>query len=198
MHSSYSFSTSALGGGEWSASLPGRALAPGKRPPVSIVQEAGWAPDPVWTQRIEENSFSLCRRSNLDRLVVQPVAGHYTDSGTLSLPVDARLYLKVGVPLASDVFFPTGLHFESRCLRRYAFCQRCPLCWLISRIFRDNFMVSGMILGNGRSQWTRLFLRGILMVVWSLDRADCGNDDLTRLESNDTHSQTGWLIVTYC
>jgi hypothetical protein len=26
-------------------------------PPVPIVQEAGWAPEPVWTQRLEEKSF---------------------------------------------------------------------------------------------------------------------------------------------
>jgi hypothetical protein len=32
-----------LDGGEWSASLPGRALPPGKGPPVPIGQEAGWA-----------------------------------------------------------------------------------------------------------------------------------------------------------
>jgi hypothetical protein len=32
-YSSYSFSTSALDGGEWSASLPGRASAPGERTP---------------------------------------------------------------------------------------------------------------------------------------------------------------------
>jgi hypothetical protein len=56
MYSSYSFSTSALDGGEWSASLPDRALAPRKGPPVPIVQEAGWAPEPVWTQRLEEKS----------------------------------------------------------------------------------------------------------------------------------------------
>jgi hypothetical protein len=31
--SSYSFLTSVLDGGEWSASRPGRALAPGKGPP---------------------------------------------------------------------------------------------------------------------------------------------------------------------
>jgi hypothetical protein len=49
-YSSYSFSTSALDGGEWSASRPGRVLPPGKWPPVPIVQEAGWAPEPVWTQ----------------------------------------------------------------------------------------------------------------------------------------------------
>jgi hypothetical protein len=47
-YSSYCFLTSALGGGEWSASRPGRALHPGKEPPVPTVQEAGWAPEPVW------------------------------------------------------------------------------------------------------------------------------------------------------
>jgi hypothetical protein len=77
--SCYSFSTSALNWGEWSASRPGRALAPGKGPPVPIVLEAGWAPEPVWIQRLEEKSFRLWRGSNLDRPVVQPVARHYTD-----------------------------------------------------------------------------------------------------------------------
>jgi hypothetical protein len=62
-YSSYSFTTSALDGGEWSASRPGRALVSGKGPPVSIVQEAGWAPEPVWTQRLEEKSFAPCRPS---------------------------------------------------------------------------------------------------------------------------------------
>jgi hypothetical protein len=61
------------------ASRPGRAIAPGKGPPVPIVQEAGWASEPVWTQRLEEKSFRLCRGSNLDRPFVQPVARHYTD-----------------------------------------------------------------------------------------------------------------------
>jgi hypothetical protein len=75
-YSSYSFSTSALDGGEWSASRTSRALAPGKGPPVPIVQETGWAL--VWTQRLEEKSFLLCRGSNLDRPVDQPVARHYT------------------------------------------------------------------------------------------------------------------------
>jgi hypothetical protein len=55
-YSSYSFTTSAVDRGELSASLPGRALPPGKGPPVPIVQEAGWAPEPVWTQRLEEKS----------------------------------------------------------------------------------------------------------------------------------------------
>jgi hypothetical protein len=50
--------TSALGGGEWSASRPGRALPPGKGHPVPIGEEDGWAPEPVWTQRIEEKSLA--------------------------------------------------------------------------------------------------------------------------------------------
>jgi len=42
--------TAALEGGEWSAACPGRTLPPGKDP-VPILQEAGWAPGPVWTGR---------------------------------------------------------------------------------------------------------------------------------------------------
>jgi hypothetical protein len=57
-YSFYSFLTSALDGGVWSASRSGRALAPGKGHPVPIVQEAGWAPEPVWIQRLEENPFA--------------------------------------------------------------------------------------------------------------------------------------------
>jgi hypothetical protein len=56
VYSLYLFLTLALDGDEWSASCPGRALAPGLGPPVPIVQEAGWAPEPVWIQRSEEKS----------------------------------------------------------------------------------------------------------------------------------------------
>jgi hypothetical protein len=63
-YSSYSFSTSVLDGGEWSASRPGRAL-----PLVPIGQEVGWATEPVWTQKLEEKFFRLCRGSNLNRPV---------------------------------------------------------------------------------------------------------------------------------
>jgi hypothetical protein len=76
MYSSYSCMTSALDGCEWSASRLGRALPSGKGPPVPILQEAGWTPEPAWTQRLDEKS---CWGSNLDRLVVQSVVRHYTD-----------------------------------------------------------------------------------------------------------------------
>jgi hypothetical protein len=77
-YSSYSLSTSVPDEAEWSASLTGSALPLGKEPPVPILQEAGWASEPVWTQRLEEKYFRLCRGLNLDRPVVQPVARHYT------------------------------------------------------------------------------------------------------------------------
>jgi hypothetical protein len=66
MYSSYSFTW-----GERSASRSGHALAPGKGPPVPIVQEAGWAPEPVWTQRLEEKSFASA-------LTVNPRLKHET------------------------------------------------------------------------------------------------------------------------
>jgi hypothetical protein len=66
----------ALDGGEWSASRPGHALPPWKGPPVPTGYEAGWAPEPVWKQRLEEKSSA----SVGDRTpVVQSVVGHYTD-----------------------------------------------------------------------------------------------------------------------
>jgi hypothetical protein len=74
-YSSYSYLTSALDWGEWSASRPDRALHPGEGPPVPIVQEAGWAPEPVWTQSLEEKYSAPVR----DRTpIVQPVVRNYT------------------------------------------------------------------------------------------------------------------------
>jgi hypothetical protein len=75
---SCSFSTSAIDGGEWSASRPGRALAPGKGPPVPIVQEAGWASEAVWTQARGKILSPLPGIEPRSRLV-QPVARHYAD-----------------------------------------------------------------------------------------------------------------------
>jgi hypothetical protein len=69
MCSSYSFTTSALDGGKWSQSRHGRSLPPGKGPPVHIVQEDGWAPEPVWTQRLEE-------KSSLPAPVIEPQSPH--------------------------------------------------------------------------------------------------------------------------
>jgi hypothetical protein len=59
MYSSYSCTTLALDGGDCLALRPGRALSPGKGPPVPTGQEAGWASEPVWIQRLEKKSLHL-------------------------------------------------------------------------------------------------------------------------------------------
>jgi hypothetical protein len=76
---SYSFSTSALDGGEWSASLPGRAFTPGERTPGTHCT-GGWV-GPRAGLDTEVRGKIVCprRRSNPDRPVVQPVVRHYTD-----------------------------------------------------------------------------------------------------------------------
>jgi hypothetical protein len=72
---SCSFLTSALDRGEWPASRPGRALAPGIGLPVPTRQEADWAPELVWTRWLEEKFFA----SAGDRTpVIQSVARLYT------------------------------------------------------------------------------------------------------------------------
>jgi hypothetical protein len=58
--------------GEWSALRPGCVL-----PPVPIGQEAGWALELVWTQRLEEKS--LCPKPGIEPRPPSSVVVHYTD-----------------------------------------------------------------------------------------------------------------------
>jgi hypothetical protein len=82
-YSSYSFLTSALDGGEWSASRPGRALPRGKTPGTHCT--GGWVGLGAGLDT-EDRGKSLwpCRGSNPDRPVVQYVVRHYTDWATPS------------------------------------------------------------------------------------------------------------------
>jgi hypothetical protein len=57
-YSSYLFTTSTLDGVSGQRHVPAALLPPGKGPTVPIVQEAGWAPEPVWTQRAKKKSFA--------------------------------------------------------------------------------------------------------------------------------------------
>jgi hypothetical protein len=66
-YSSYSFDLGTKWG-EWSASRPGRTLCLGEGAPVPIVQEAGWDPEPVWTQRLEGKVLSPLLRIQLPTL----------------------------------------------------------------------------------------------------------------------------------
>jgi len=65
--------TAALEGGEWSAARPRPHFTPGKDK-VLILQEAGWAPGPVWTGG---NS-----RPHRDSIPERPARSHYTDGAT--------------------------------------------------------------------------------------------------------------------
>jgi hypothetical protein len=55
--------------GEWSESRPGRDLPPEKGPPVPVVQETGWASEPVWTQRLQEVSFCVFRKVSTKKIL---------------------------------------------------------------------------------------------------------------------------------
>jgi hypothetical protein len=77
-YSSYSFTTSALDGGEWSASRPGRAFTPGERTPGTHCT-GGWVGLRAGLDTEDRGKILCpCRGSNPDRPVVQPVVRHYT------------------------------------------------------------------------------------------------------------------------
>jgi hypothetical protein len=66
----------------WVVSVtPRPRFTPGERTPVPIVQEAGWASEPVWTQRIEEISFALLQKRNDNTLDCV----EYSRSGVLKI-----------------------------------------------------------------------------------------------------------------
>jgi hypothetical protein len=77
-YSSYSFTASALDGGEWSASRLGLAFTPGERTPGTHCT-GGWV-GPRAGLDTEDRGKILCpcRGSNPDRPVFQPVVRHYT------------------------------------------------------------------------------------------------------------------------
>jgi hypothetical protein len=74
-YSSYSFLTSALDWGEWSASRPGRALPRGKDPRYPLYRRLG-GPQSRSGHRLDEKSFAPAGdRTPIARSVVR----HYTD-----------------------------------------------------------------------------------------------------------------------
>jgi hypothetical protein len=70
MYSFYSFMTSALDEGEWSALCPGHTLPRAEGLPVPIVQEAGWAPTADLETEARGKIICLCRGSNLKHPIV--------------------------------------------------------------------------------------------------------------------------------
>jgi hypothetical protein len=81
--------TWALDAGEWSASRPGNAFTPGERTPGTHCT-GGWVgPRAGLYTEARGKILCLCRGSNPDRPVVQPVVRHYTDWAT-QLPIQTH------------------------------------------------------------------------------------------------------------
>jgi hypothetical protein len=77
-YSSYSFTTSAIDGDEWSASRPGRALTPGERTPGTHCTGRWVGPRAGLDTEAIGKILCPCWGSSHDRPVVQPVVRHYT------------------------------------------------------------------------------------------------------------------------
>jgi hypothetical protein len=89
-YSSYSFTTSALHGGEWSASCRGHALPLGKGAHCT----GGWVgPRAGLDTEARGKILYPCKGSNLNRLVVQSVARHYTDWATPASAYDLSFFI---------------------------------------------------------------------------------------------------------
>ena len=61
----------------WGVSVTPRPLFTPAKDPVPILQEAGWAPGPVWT-----GAENLAPPPGLDLRTIQPLASRYTDYAT--------------------------------------------------------------------------------------------------------------------
>jgi hypothetical protein len=88
--------TSTLAVGEWSAARPGPHYTHGKDP-VPIVQEAGWASEPVWTgaENLAPHRDSIpdrpARSQSLYRLSC-PAHTNHNDTNTKCSSVTSRIY----------------------------------------------------------------------------------------------------------
>jgi hypothetical protein len=84
-YSSYSFLISALDGGEWSESRPGRALPPGERTPGTHCT-GGWVgPRAGLDAEARGKILCLCRGSNPGRLVRRQTLYLLSYPGTYSV-----------------------------------------------------------------------------------------------------------------
>jgi hypothetical protein len=84
---------------------PRSRFAPGKGPPVLIVQQAGWALESVWTQRLEEKSSAPAG----DRTPIARSSSPLSDTILSELPRLLHTYL---LPFkVADIHIPTEVCF---------------------------------------------------------------------------------------
>jgi hypothetical protein len=77
------------------------ALCLGKRTPVPIVQEDGWTPDSVWTQRLEEKSFAPAGDRTPIARMSSSLVRHYTDWDIPAprIPSTLQYYTQISINL---------------------------------------------------------------------------------------------------
>jgi hypothetical protein len=88
----------------WGVSITPQLLFTPAKDPVPIVQQAGWAPGPVWT------AVENLAPPGFDPQTVQPVASHYTDY-TTSLTYFQNLILICHAQLLSNIVFTKQLGY---------------------------------------------------------------------------------------
>jgi hypothetical protein len=122
MYSSYTFTTSALGRGEWSASRPGRDFTLGERTPGTHCT-GGWV-GPRAGLDTEARGKILCpyRGSNPGWPFVQPVVRHYT---AWANPTRQRMRIRTKNTSLQCVRFVQRIHrhrIKICCLWCIAYC----------------------------------------------------------------------------
>jgi hypothetical protein len=133
-YSSYSFTTSALDGSEWSASRPGRALPPGKGLQVPIGQRGWVGPRAGLDTGFKGNILLPCQRSNVDCLGVQSVARHYTDWATPA--PKTYIPLLVNMRMMRNINSPTSLCCRRNFYLNWGIFASAPRhCVCLSQIF---------------------------------------------------------------
>jgi hypothetical protein len=161
--------TSALDGGEWSASRPGR-FTPKERTPGTH-WKGGWVgPRAVLDAVVKRKILSLRRESNPRTPIVQPVAQHHTDwavtaPGTHNALSEISLF----------VYFRSFDNYIILCIRSYYLYESCiyvmayhSLTGWVSCILRCAvmFFVIGVIILTS-NKWSTTF---IVYRIWNEDQ----------------------------
>jgi hypothetical protein len=134
------------------------ALYPLERPLVPIGQEAGWAPEPVWTQ--EDRGRILPHLPGIEpRSPGQARARHYSDWATPSLFVYQPLLKETGFHAAREVYSEFMHRFNTAKLLRSGPCSgTLKLLWIPlfgwtngRNTCRDTTLLSGLLEGECHS-----------------------------------------------
>jgi hypothetical protein len=119
------------------------ALCLGKGPPVPIVQEAGWASEPVWTQRLEEKFFA----SAGDRTPISRSSSPWSDTILTELPGGPYVLMHIYIHTHIYIYTHTYMYMPTVCLKMEAEC-RGRVVTTLAAYSRDPVQRPSMLTGN--------------------------------------------------